>query len=86
MKVTVTFDEVKGKARRDGRCTRCGKKTTRTATFTKTVNPFNTIEEDGVRRPKTYAEVQQDVWREARDWNPDPEVFNHTFNCTEKDA
>lgn len=71
---TVRFQEVKARTKRTGKCSHCGKRTTRSATFTQTISPFNK-NADGM--PKTYAEVQQAVDAEAASWSPRPSIFDH---------
>ena|ERR1700679_129512 len=41
-------------------CVRCGKKLKRTIREEQTINPWNTIEEDGVKRPKTHREAWEE--------------------------
>lgn len=74
MKVTITYDEVTATAQRRGPCPVCGKRTTRSRTFTNTVNPFNK-RPDGL--PKIRHEVQDDVDRLAEAWSPPADVFTH---------
>lgn len=75
MKVTVTYDQVKARATRSGYCPVCKRRTKRTQAFVQTVNPFN-LNADG--NPKTYEEVQREVNREAREWEPEPATFIHS--------
>jgi hypothetical protein len=75
--VTYTYDQVTAPATRVGPCPGCGQKVKRSRTFSQTVNPWNTTEEDGVKRPKTYAEVRKSVNEQAMAWEPDPETFRH---------
>ena len=73
----ITFDEIAVPATRYGPCPGCGKKVKRSRTFTQTVNPWNTIEVHGAKRPKTPSEVWRAVHDQAVAWQPDPEVFRH---------
>lgn len=68
-------------ARRTGKCPTCGKRVTRSRTFSATVNPFNRNGETGL--PKTWAEVDADVRKKADAWAPALSEFEH-FKC--KDA
>lgn len=67
MRIDITYDSVVARASRRGKCSVCGKATTRSTTFTKTVNPWNK-NSDGV--PKSHAEVREDVRRLAAEWAP----------------
>jgi hypothetical protein len=71
---TYHFTGPKVTAKRTGNCPTCGRKTTRSQTFEKTVNPFNK-RDDGT--PKSWDEVRADVQAEAAAWAPGPEVFEH---------
>ena|SRR3990167_10949615 len=63
MKMDISFEEVKLRATKRGKCA-CGKILTRSTTFFQTLNPYNQI--DG--RPKTREEIhteliaKRDVW------------------------
>jgi len=69
--VSYRFSELTTQRRRVGNCPGCGKKVTRSRTFEHTVNPFNCVGEGDQRRPKTWAEVAEDVRAEADAWQPD---------------
>lgn len=74
MRVTVTYDVVKAGATRKGSCIVCGKKMSRSRTFSQTVSPFN---RDENRVPKSYDEVLKAVREQALAWNPKPDYFIH---------
>lgn len=76
--VKTNFRQIKCGATRSGKCPVCGKRVRRSTTFTQTVSPFNVIEKNGHRRPKTFAEVEAAVNAEAAAWKPD---FTHE-HCT----
>lgn len=70
--MTVTkFTPVARSVRRIGACPECGRKTSRSATFDATVNPFN-VNADG--EVKDYAEVAADLEAACAAWVPD---FRH---------
>ena len=73
--ITETYDVMRARAVRTGPCPVCGRRTRRSCTFTKTVNPYNRTADGS--RPKTYAEVQATVDAQAAAWAPGPEVFTH---------
>jgi hypothetical protein len=64
----VVFHKVSLRDRRSGKCSRCGKRTTRTLKAWQTLNPLNKAA-DGL--PKTleqiFSELKQDIlkWRES---------------------
>lgn len=63
------YEPVSAKVSKSGLCTVCGRKATRTKTFTNTVNPFNKNEDGTVR---TRAEVWANVRRLAEEWKSLP--------------
>lgn len=67
----TTFEEVYTYAFKRGKCSVCGGSAERSKKFTNTVNPWNR-NEDGTTR--TYAEVQDNVNRLAREWEEQPVV------------
>jgi hypothetical protein len=77
MMPTYTFTGPSATARRSGECPTCGKRTTRSRTFERTVNPFNVKIVNGERVPKTWDEVRADVQTDAEAWAPEPELFEH---------
>jgi hypothetical protein len=68
MRVVTKFDPVKRYARRVGKCPVCGKAAARQITLHQTLNPYN-LNADGV--PKTWKEIQEELAKEAKAWNPD---------------
>lgn len=68
---TTRFEQVKYPASKKGQCSKCKKSRTRSKTFIHTVNPFNK-NKAGV--PKSYAEVREDVKKEAEKWKAEPLV------------
>jgi hypothetical protein len=64
---TYRFREVKRSAQRRLKCRSCGKRFSRSRTFTQTINPFNK-NADG--DPKTYAEIWKELGIEAEVWQP----------------
>lgn len=68
---TYRFQEVKARASHGGKCPVCGKRVSRSRTFTQTINPFNRNEDGSVKTP---AEVRVAVDAEANAWEPD---FTH---------
>ena len=66
MRVSYTFDEVKRKVAKTGKCS-CGKRLSRSTTFSQTVNPYNK-NKDGF--PKTRAEIYMELHQEAEEWQP----------------
>jgi hypothetical protein len=50
----TTFEVVETASHRAGKCSKCGKRTSRTVRFWQTLNPFNT---GGRSRPKTREEI-----------------------------
>lgn len=71
---TYTFTGPHMKATRKGACPTCGKPSTRSRTFERTVSPFNK-RPDGT--PKTWPEVAADVQADADAWTPEPADFEH---------
>jgi len=64
---TYTYQEVSHREQRRVPCSGCGKKLTRTRTFTNTLSPFNKNPDGTVR---TYAEVLAKVKAEGAQWQP----------------
>ena len=62
---TYTYMKFTAKGTRKGVCDVCGKRTTRSLTFSQTVSPFNKNEDGTV---KTEAQVIHSVWLEAEEW------------------
>jgi hypothetical protein len=62
-----TFEEVKRKVKKTGKC-RCGKKITRATTLFQTINPYNK-NKDGF--PKNMAEIYNELDVDAAAWTPD---------------
>ena len=58
---------------RSGKCPSCGKRRTRSKTFTSTVNPFSRNEDGTIKTPR---EVRLDLNAKASRWVPD-------FTCAE---
>ena len=58
---------------RSGKCPSCGKRRTRSKTFTSTVNPYNRNEDGTIKTPR---EVRLDLNAKASRWVPD-------FTCAE---
>lgn len=56
--VTMRFELMREGRLVDTFCKVCGKKRTRRVMVEETVNPWNVIEEDGVKRPKSRHEVR----------------------------
>ena len=69
---TVTYRELSAWAQKSGRCA-CGKRRTRSQTFTQTVSPFNRDPETDA--PRTIRQVQAALNVERDQWVPD-------FTCT----
>lgn len=67
----VVFEQVSAVGHWRGRCSRCGKKRSRTVRFVNTVNPFN---QNAAGLPKTREEVWQDVSDQRRAWQERPRV------------
>jgi transcriptional regulator NrdR family protein len=65
---TYTFQEVKHREARRLKCRTCGKRFTRSQTFTQTINPFN---KNANGQVKTYREVLRDVVAKGAAWQPD---------------
>ena len=72
-----TYEAVTARRTRKGKCTVCGKTTTRSRTFQNTISPFNRTDNGTVR---TYPQVRERVEVLADAWAPD---FDH-WTCTEK--
>lgn len=65
---TVTFDEVSLREQRRVPCANgCGKKLTRSRTFTQTINPYN---KNAAGEPKTRTEIYAELKAEAASWSP----------------
>lgn len=63
MRITTTFDRIKLKAKKIGKCP-CGKRLTRQKTFSQTLNPYN--KKGG--RLKTRDEIYRELEVEANEW------------------
>lgn len=68
----VRYQQFSHQERRSGRC-RCGKRRTRSYTFTATTSPFNKDPDTGL--PRTPQQVRETLRAEAAKWTPD-------FTCT----
>ena len=64
----IEFERVTCRARKRGRCSRCGKTHVRTKVFEQTVNPWNITPHSEGGRPKTRDEVWDAVLAETRAW------------------
>ena len=58
---TVRFEEVKATARRTGVCPVCGRKVTRTETFTETISPLHPAISPDMGRTEARAAVRNSV-------------------------
>lgn len=67
MRMAVTFDEIKYRMSKMGKC-KCGKRLNRTRTFSQTINPWNK-NKDGI--PKNAIEINKELREEARNWKPE---------------
>jgi hypothetical protein len=66
---TYTFEEIRwSSGRRNLKCRTCGKRFTRSRTFTQTINPFNRNADGQV---KTRSEIYTELRAEAEAWQPD---------------
>lgn len=66
---TYTFDEIRWPSGvRKLKCRTCGKRFTRSRTFTQTVNPYNKNADGQV---KTRGEIYKELRDEAAAWQPD---------------
>jgi hypothetical protein len=72
----VTYQEFNRRVSRSGLCV-CGKRRTRSTTFTETVNPFNRDPETGV--PKTAQQVRESLNQEVAEWVPDFTCTSHEY-------
>ena len=61
----VTFEEVSIRAKKQCKCTGCGKRLTRSKKFWQTLSPFNT-KAAGV--PKEAADIRKELMREVELW------------------
>ncbi len=76
----IVFEEVKVSAKRSLTCKTCGKKFSRSKTFSNTINPWNQNLDGSV---KTREQVRADVTAEANNWNPMPYCAD---SCTPKEG
>ena len=74
---TIRYQEIQWPQTRRGNCPVCGKRRTRSATFTATVSPFNKDPDTG--RPRTPQQVGAALRAEAEAWVPD-------FSCQTHEA
>jgi hypothetical protein len=58
----IQFDVIKHSTKVTGRCTKCGKRRTRTVIKEQTVNPFNRNADGTI---KTREEIHEAVWAEV---------------------
>ena len=65
---TVNFQEISTTARSTGKCSVCGKRTTRSRRFWQTVNPFNRNADGTIRTPD---DIRQSLSAEVAAWTPD---------------
>jgi len=70
-RITVQFEEIRERRSRTGECSVCGKRVTRTQTFTATLSPFNL---GPTGKPATYTEALHKLIGQADKWVPD---FRH---------
>lgn len=73
---TVTYTEIRRPTTKRGACPVCGKRRTRTNTFTATVNPFN--RDPDTSQPRTPAQVRAVLAAKAEAWEPDFACAGHT--------
>ena len=60
--ITTTFQEIKLKASKSGKCVICSKSRRRSKTFSQTLNPFNKTESGDVKSISTIrAELADDI-------------------------
>ena len=67
--VTYTYEEIRFPTTRRGPCPACGKRRTRSTTFTATLNPLNRDPETG--RPRTRGQIMATLVTRAEAWTPD---------------
>jgi hypothetical protein len=65
--ITEHYEELKVQGKKSGKCL-CGKRLTRSVTFTQTLSPFN--KKDG--RLKTRNEIYQELNQEKDEWLKEP--------------
>ena len=74
---TVRFEEVKATARRTGVCPVCGRKVTRTETFTETISPLHPAISPDMGRTEARAAVRNSVAAAAAAWEPSAYRLTH---------
>ena len=74
---TVRFEEVKATARRTGICPVCGRKVTRTETFTETISPFHPAISPDMGPTEARASVRNSVAAAAAAWEPSAYRLTH---------
>lgn len=65
---TYRFEEVKHPEQRRFTCSDCGKRCTRSCTFTNTINPLNVDPTTGL--PRTYEQIVEKLRAEGTQWQP----------------
>jgi ribosomal protein L37AE/L43A len=72
--VTYRYQEVRHSVTQRGPCPVCGKRRTRSMTFTATVSPFN---RDETGEPRTPYQVRQKLVADSAVWEPDFSCQTH---------
>lgn len=67
--IQYTFEKVPLTVTRTGKCTVCGKRAQRAATFYQTINPYNK-DKDG--NPKSYGVIYRELRVKADAWRKTP--------------
>lgn len=75
MRQTIIFQEVKVKGSKKCKCT-CGKRVSRSKTFSQTINPWNKNKEGN---PKSFGEIQEELSNERNEWMNEKELCS---NCS----
>jgi hypothetical protein len=66
---TYVYEEIRWPSGvRKLKCRNCGRRFTRSRTFTQTINPFN---KNAAGQPKTRQEIYAELKAEANAWQPD---------------
>ena len=82
---TVRFEKVKATARRTGVCPVCGRKVTRTETFTEIISPFHPAISPDMGPTEARAAVRYSVAAAAAAWEPSARRLAHQA-CAELDG
>lgn len=69
--ITEHYEEVKVRGTKSGKC-QCGKRLTRSASFTQTLNPYNKVDD----RPKTRSEIYVELATKKAEW------LKESMHCT----